>query len=59
MMVDIKDLERRIDAVFRSHCEKDNGMIVGPERLLNGVMLTIVLWLKEDIKESLAILEKR
>lgn len=48
MATEYKPLKERIEDAFKYHCEKDNGMIVGPSRLVDGVLAAVVCWLQYD-----------
>lgn len=41
-------LKERIEVAFKNHCEKDNGMIVGPGRLLDATLNAVADWLRHD-----------
>ena len=47
-MSDGDTLKERIEIVFKQHCEKDNGMVVGPARLLDAVLNSVADWLRHD-----------
>jgi hypothetical protein len=43
-----RPLKERIEAAFKRHVETDNGMIVGPDRLLEKVLRAVSAWLQYD-----------
>lgn len=45
---EFQPLEARIEAAFKYHVEQDNGMIVGPDRLLERVVSAVCDWLRHD-----------
>jgi hypothetical protein len=43
-----RPLKERIESAFKRHVETDNGMIVGPDRLLGSVVSAVCDWLRHD-----------
>lgn len=41
-------LKDRLHREFKAHVEKDNGLIAGPDRLLERVLTTVAAWLEAD-----------
>lgn len=48
LSADHDTLKERVETAFKHHCEKDNGMIVGPDRLLDAVLNAVADWLRHD-----------
>lgn len=46
--IEFEPLSDKIEREFKRHVEKDNGMIVGPDRLLSAVLGAVKEWLQYD-----------
>jgi hypothetical protein len=47
-MAEYEPLKEKIERAFKHHVETDNGMIVGPDRLLERVLKAVSEWLQYD-----------
>lgn len=45
---DYAPLKDRLERVFRAHVEKDNGLIAGPDRLIENCLNAVSSWLAHD-----------